>query len=274
LCLRHTFVTEHTYDQEAGSGLEAARQAVRAHWRGLGTQRVAPSEADSRRAMGRSSHRAQRHVLGARFRCTVARHARAVWPWETVYGRFRRWTDEGLIDRMLQQLHVSLDEDGRIDWSVFDVDGSSIRVHVSAAGGAASSKQTVRRARRLRLGTIPRRLWHEASSCRRWPGHSPRGDDLGGPASRVDLLRTAHGHGEDLPSAASGPAVGRWCREARATAIRGFGRGCVAEASRASSRRVPIRPPSLRPRGVPRMESRRAMHRLAQALPPPRDSIR
>lgn len=61
--------------------------------------------------------------------------------WETVYGRFRRWTDEGLIDRILERLHVSLDEEGRIDWSVFDVDGSSIRAHVSAAGGAESSKK-------------------------------------------------------------------------------------------------------------------------------------
>jgi transposase len=173
---------------------------------------------------------------GASWRDMPERYGR----WETVYGRFRRWTEEGLNDRILQRRHVSLDEDGRIDRSVFDVDGSSILAHVSAAGGAACSKKTARRARRLRLGTIPRRLWHEASSCSRWPGHPSRGDDLGGPASRVDLLRTAHGHGADLASAASGHGVGRWCRETRATAIRGFGRGCVGEASRASSRRVPI----------------------------------
>jgi hypothetical protein len=86
--------------------------------------------------------------------------------WETVYGRFRRWADEGLIDRVLQRLHVSLDEGRRIDWSVFDVDGSSIRAHVSAAGGVASPKKTARKARRLRLGKIPRGVWHEASSCR------------------------------------------------------------------------------------------------------------
>lgn len=64
--------------------------------------------------------------------------------WETVYGRFRRWTDEGLIDRILERLHLSLDEEGKIDWSVFDVDGSSIRAHVSAAGGAESSKKNAR----------------------------------------------------------------------------------------------------------------------------------
>ncbi len=61
--------------------------------------------------------------------------------WETVYGRYRRWVREGLIDRILERLHVSLDEYGRIDWSVFDVDGSSIRAHRSAAG-ASKKKDT------------------------------------------------------------------------------------------------------------------------------------
>lgn len=61
--------------------------------------------------------------------------------WETVYGRFRRWSEDGLVDRILERLHLSLDDEGQIDWSVFDVDGSSIRAHVSAAGGAESSKK-------------------------------------------------------------------------------------------------------------------------------------
>lgn len=59
--------------------------------------------------------------------------------WETVYGRYRRWTREGLIDRILARLHVQLDESGRIDWSVFDADGSNVRAHRSAAG---ASKKT------------------------------------------------------------------------------------------------------------------------------------
>ena len=67
--------------------------------------------------------------------------------WETVYGRYRRWTRERLIDRILERLHVSLDKYGRIDWSVFDVDGSNIRAHRSAAGaskkkGQAASQST------------------------------------------------------------------------------------------------------------------------------------
>jgi transposase len=55
--------------------------------------------------------------------------------WKTVYGRYRRWTREGLFDRILTRLHLALDEEGRIDWSQFNVDGSSIRADRSAAGG-------------------------------------------------------------------------------------------------------------------------------------------
>ena len=62
--------------------------------------------------------------------------------WETVYGRYRRWTREGLFGKILNALHVSLDEHGRIDWSVFDVDGSNIRAHRSAAGASRASKKT------------------------------------------------------------------------------------------------------------------------------------
>lgn len=62
--------------------------------------------------------------------------------WETVYGRYRRWTREGLFDKLLNALHVRLDDDGRIDWSVFDVDGSNIRAHRSAAGARKSSKKS------------------------------------------------------------------------------------------------------------------------------------
>jgi|GEM_PF-1125870 len=75
---------------------------------------------------------------GAQWRDMPERYGK----WETVYGRYRRWTREGLFDRILARLHVSLDEYGRIDWSVFDVDGTSIRAHRCAAGGSESSKKT------------------------------------------------------------------------------------------------------------------------------------
>ena len=62
--------------------------------------------------------------------------------WETVYGRYRRWTREGLFDRILGALHVTLDDQRRIDWSVFDFDGSNIRANRSAAGARKKRGKT------------------------------------------------------------------------------------------------------------------------------------
>lgn len=55
-------------------------------------------------------------------------------PWKSVYGRFRRWQGVGLFDRILERLQVRLDKEGRIDWDLFCVDGTSIRASRSAAG--------------------------------------------------------------------------------------------------------------------------------------------
>ena len=69
---------------------------------------------------------------GAQWRDMPERYGK----WETVYGRYRRWTREGLFERILHRLHLELDDDGRIDWDVFDVDGTNVRAHQSAAGAA------------------------------------------------------------------------------------------------------------------------------------------
>jgi transposase len=69
---------------------------------------------------------------GAQWRDMPERYGK----WQSVYDRYRRWAREGLFDRILHRLHLELDDDGRIDWDVFDVDGSNIRAHQSAAGAA------------------------------------------------------------------------------------------------------------------------------------------
>jgi transposase len=56
-------------------------------------------------------------------------------PWQTVYDRFGRWQREGLFDRILEQLQIRLDAEGKIDWDLWCVDGSSIRASRAAAGG-------------------------------------------------------------------------------------------------------------------------------------------
>jgi transposase len=74
---------------------------------------------------------------GAQWRDMPQRYGK----WKTVYDRYRRWTREGLFDRILNRLHLELDADGRIDWDVFDVDGSNIRAHQSAAGAATNTSK-------------------------------------------------------------------------------------------------------------------------------------
>lgn len=74
---------------------------------------------------------------GAQWRDMPERYGK----WPTVYDRYRRWTRDGMFDRILHRLHLELDADGRIDWDVFDVDGSSVRAHQSAAGAAKNHSQ-------------------------------------------------------------------------------------------------------------------------------------
>lgn len=54
--------------------------------------------------------------------------------WQTVYYRFRRWQKDGTVDRILERLQLTLDEDGRIDIDFWFVDATIIRAGRSAAG--------------------------------------------------------------------------------------------------------------------------------------------
>ncbi|MDM8006811.1 MAG: IS5 family transposase [Phycisphaerae bacterium] len=62
-------------------------------------------------------------------------------PWKTVYNRFNLWRRQGLFDQILRRLQVRLDKDGRIDWDLWCVDGSSIRASRSAAGGGKKGEE-------------------------------------------------------------------------------------------------------------------------------------
>ena len=55
-------------------------------------------------------------------------------PWRTVATRFYHWTKSGLWRRSLAELQRAGDAEGRLDWSVHMVDGTSIRAHRHAAG--------------------------------------------------------------------------------------------------------------------------------------------
>jgi transposase len=55
-------------------------------------------------------------------------------PWQTVYEWFNRWRRDGTWDRMLQALQIRRDRQGRIDWDLWCVDGTSIRASRAAVG--------------------------------------------------------------------------------------------------------------------------------------------
>jgi transposase len=56
-------------------------------------------------------------------------------PWQTVYDYFRNWRADGTFNSILQRLQLRLDREGKIDWDLWFVDGSSVRA-ARCAGGA------------------------------------------------------------------------------------------------------------------------------------------
>lgn len=63
-------------------------------------------------------------------------------PWETVYGYFRNWRASGLLDSIIDALHLRLDQEGKIDWDLWCIDGTSIRGSRSAAGASKKASQS------------------------------------------------------------------------------------------------------------------------------------
>jgi transposase len=55
-------------------------------------------------------------------------------PWQTVYDYYRNWRDDGTFDRIVEALQIHLDREGRIEWDLWCIDGSTIRATRAAAG--------------------------------------------------------------------------------------------------------------------------------------------
>jgi len=55
-------------------------------------------------------------------------------PWQTVYDYFAAWRKSGVFDRILEALQIRLDKEGKIDWDLWCIDGSSVRAARCAAG--------------------------------------------------------------------------------------------------------------------------------------------
>ena len=74
---------------------------------------------------------------GAQWREVPERYGK----WKSVYDRFRRWRKDGMIDLILERLHLRLDEAGRLDHDLWCVDATSIRASRAAAGAGASAAE-------------------------------------------------------------------------------------------------------------------------------------
>ena len=72
-------------------------------------------------------------------------------PWETVYMYFNEWRSSGAFDRVLETLQIRLDREGRIDWDLFCIDGSSVRASHSAAGATKKVSGSIGKNRKTML---------------------------------------------------------------------------------------------------------------------------
>lgn len=70
-------------------------------------------------------------------------------PWQTVYGTFNTWRSDGVFDAILNALHLRLDRDGKIDWDLWCIDGTSVRASRSAAGASKKASRRTPRNRRI-----------------------------------------------------------------------------------------------------------------------------
>jgi transposase len=78
---------------------------------------------------------------GAPWRDVPERYGR----WKTVYDYYRTWRNNGTFNRIFSALQIRLDREGRIDWDLWCIDGSSVRAARAAAGAAKKASRSIRK---------------------------------------------------------------------------------------------------------------------------------
>ena len=122
---------------------------------------------------------------GAPWRDTPSRYGR----WESVYGRYRRWTREGLYDRVLHRLIFSWTRKGS---SIGPPSMSTGRTSVPTDPPQEAAKRGRNRTRQPRPGTIPRRLFRRPCARHTAGSVAPA---TGWPSAGHGVIRTAHSRG-------------------------------------------------------------------------------
>lgn len=118
--------------------------------------------------------------------------------WKSVHDRLSRWRADGTFDRILERLHMRLDERGKIDHDLWCVDATNIRAGRAAAGGGGGKGS--RRAGRPRPRPLARRVRHEVAPGRRRRRPPPLGGDHRRPSPRVEVAGAGARGGADQAS--------------------------------------------------------------------------
>ena len=64
-------------------------------------------------------------------------------PWQTLYGRFRRWCRDGTFARILDRILKLVEEKGKIGFDLWCVDGTVVRAARCAAGAPKKARSPV-----------------------------------------------------------------------------------------------------------------------------------
>ena len=79
--------------------------------------------------------------MGVADRCPWRNLPAEYGSWQTAATRFYRWVKGGIWDRILAALQQQADADGGLDWSLHQVEGSTVRAHQHAAGARRPAGQ-------------------------------------------------------------------------------------------------------------------------------------
>jgi transposase len=63
-------------------------------------------------------------------------------PWQTVYSRLRRWSREGIWQRVFDALLAEAQRRQDLDWNLHHIDSTVIRAHQHAAGAQKRGTRT------------------------------------------------------------------------------------------------------------------------------------
>jgi transposase len=102
-------------------------------------------------------------------------------PWQTVYHYFNQWRKDGIFDQILESLQVRLDAEGRIDWDLWCVDGSSTRAARAAAGASKKVSPDTQKNPKTTpwvaraADSAASSTWLLTAGACRWPRKSARG---------------------------------------------------------------------------------------------------